>query len=65
MTCYRTFRGRKSPCPNCPLTSAEQSCIIENSKLGVRVRAQATTILWNGREERLITCYDMNNSDPT
>ncbi len=60
MTCYRAFMGRQSPCPNCPLTEAGHSCIIENSKLGVRVRAQSTQILWDGKDEQLITCYDLS-----
>lgn len=59
MQCYRTFMARQSPCSNCPLTAQDHSCVIENSKLGVRVRAQATQIIWDGKEERLITCYDM------
>lgn len=59
MQCYRTFMGRQSPCPECPLTAEDHSCVIENSKLGVQVRAQATQIIWDGKEERLITCYDI------
>ena len=60
MTCYRAFMGRQSPCSACPLTAPSHSCVIENSKLGVRVRSHAANILWNGKEEQLIVCYDIS-----
>jgi len=62
MTCYSAFMDRQSPCPDCPLATADHSCVIENSKLGVRVQAKSTQILWNGKTEQLITCYDVNRA---
>ena len=59
MTCYRAFMDRDTPCENCPLTAPGHSCLIENHKLGVRVRSQSTEVLWNGRNEQLVTCYDL------
>ncbi len=59
MPCYRAFMGRNTPCENCPLTAPHHTCVIENHKLGVLVRTQATQISWNGKDEHLITCYDM------
>lgn len=60
MPCYRAFMGRETPCENCPLTAPHHTCVIENHKLGVLVRTQATQIFWNGKNENLITCYDMS-----
>ena len=60
MPCYRAFMGRDIPCESCPLTAPHHTCIIENHKLGVLVRTQATQIFWNGKNEQLITCYDMS-----
>jgi len=59
MPCYRAFMGRETPCERCPLTAPHHTCVIENHKLGVLVRSQATQISWNGKNEHLITCYDM------
>ena len=60
MPCYQAFLNRDTPCPLCPLTAPEHSCVIENHKLGVVVRSQAAEILWDGNEEQLITCHDLS-----
>ena len=59
MPCYRAFMGKDTPCENCPLTAPHHTCVIENHKLSVLVRTQATQIFWDGKDEYLITCYDM------
>jgi len=65
MPCYQTFMGRDTPCENCPLTAPHHTCVIENHKLGVLVRTQATQISWDGKDEYLVTCYDMSKGQNT
>ena len=63
--CYRAFMRRSTPCENCPLTAPHHTCVIENHKLGVLVRTQATQISWDGKDEYLVTCYDMSKGQNT
>ena len=60
MTCHQTFLGQKTPCENCPIKSPDNTCIVQNHKLSLQVRAQAADILWNGKEEKLISCHDLS-----
>jgi len=62
MTCYSAFMDRQTPCPDCPLTAEDHTCVIENSNLGVCVRARSTQILWNGKAEQMITCHDVTTA---
>ena len=57
--CYKTLLGRKRPCVQCPLHSSGGISTIRNEKLDVVVQAHADPILWDGKEECLITCHEL------
>lgn len=64
MTCYKAFMDRCSHCESCPSANIRRtgnaSGIIENRKLGVRVRVMASHITWNGKESCLVICHDLS-----
>lgn len=61
--CYKTFMQRESRCDGCPALNILQtgSCtaVVDNPSFGLRTRAQATRILWDGEEACLLTCTEI------
>ena len=59
--CYQTLMGKNAPCDSCPTRLSDGcggSCILNNTYLGLRVRASAHTIHWNGKPCWLVTCQE-------
>jgi len=65
LPCYKAFRNRNSRCENCPAVNIQQeknaSAIIEDSRFGSRVQANASEIRWNGESACLIFCHELNH----
>lgn len=61
--CYKTFMKQESRCEGCPALNILQtgSCtaVMDNPSFGLRTRAQATRILWDGEESCLLTCTEI------
>ena len=64
LPCYKAFRNRDSRCENCPAVEIWQkkndSAVIEDSRFGLRVQANASEIQWNGKPACLIFCHELN-----
>lgn len=63
-TCYKAFMGFDEVCLNCPRKKINQnssyhSVDIYNHNIDLWVKSNASLITWYGKEEILITCYDI------
>lgn len=57
--CYRALMGRSQRCPDCPAANFQgkhHSTFLTDSKLGLRLLAEATPIHWQGEDSILISC---------
>lgn len=63
--CYKTFMNRDSRCEGCPALNIHETgncaAIMDNPNFGLRARAQATKILWDGEAACLLTCTELEN----
>ena len=64
MLCYEAFRGFDAPCDICPAKNLHDpntphTCVVDNHKLALRVRAQAEPIHWQGKDACLISCVEL------
>ena len=61
MKCYRCLMGMESRCPNCPTENIREKknrlVTVDNLYLGLRVKAEASAITWEGKDACLLTCW--------
>ena len=58
--CYEVLMNRSSRCPDCParniLEDLNRESFIDNTHMGLYVRAEASRICWDGEDSCLVTC---------
>jgi len=61
MKCYQCLMGMDSRCPNCPAENIHEKknrlVTVDNLYLGLRVKAEASAITWEGKDACLLTCW--------
>jgi len=60
--CHKVFMNRDTPCPNCPImiNDGEKVSILDNTSLGIKVRAAASNIHWYGSQACLVMCREID-----
>ncbi|MBQ9979981.1 MAG: diguanylate cyclase [Oscillospiraceae bacterium] len=65
--CYHTLMGREERCMGCPAVDIRKNknavAGITNPKFGVRARARAAEIDWEGSSACLMTCHELPKSE--